>query len=205
MPADEAITLDMLLWAYARGIFPMADHRNGEIGWFAANPRAVLPLDQFKASHSLRQRIRRGDYEIRTDTAFAQVIRNCAQPRKTQKETWINDQIIEAFIEAHEQGFAHSVEAWTKPKDAAEQPRLVGGLYGLHLGGAFFGESMFSTATDASKVCLHHLVDHLKSRGFALLDVQMNSAHMAQFGTIDIPREEYEAQLATVIEMEVFW
>ena len=205
MPSDQPITLDMLLWAYAQGVFPMADHRNGEIQWYAANPRAVLPLDQFKASHSLRQRLRRGDYEIRTDTAFADVIRSCASPRKTQKDTWINDQIIEAFIEAHDQGFAHSIEAWTKPKTPADAPRLVGGLYGLHLGGAFFGESMFSTATDASKVCLHHLVARLKSRGFALLDVQMNSEHMAQFGTIDIPREEYESQLAKAIEMDVRW
>ncbi len=204
MPNDEAISIEMLVWAYARGIFPMAEHRRGEAEWFSADPRAVLPLDGFKASHSLRQRMRRGDYEIRVDTAFESVIRHCSQPRPGHPETWINEQIIDAFVRAHEAGLAHSVEAWTRPK-GAEPAKLVGGLYGMALGGAFFGESMFSRATDASKVCLAHLVDRLKSRGFVLLDVQMNSAHMAQFGTIDIPAKEYLRQLEAALVIDASW
>jgi leucyl/phenylalanyl-tRNA--protein transferase len=215
MPGHEPITLDMLVWAYSSGIFPMAEHRDGPAQWYAANPRAVLPLDDFTPSHSLRQRVRRGDYEIRRDTAFERVIRACAEPRKAARSTWINDQIIDVFCAAHRAGLAHSVEAWgfspeqlgrarTKG-DPPAQRVLLGGLYGMSLGGAFMGESMFSRATDASKVCLFHLVEHLRSRGYALLDVQMNSDHMKQFGTIEIPREEYERQLAIAVRMPVSW
>jgi len=228
MPADEPIPLQMLLWAYSTGIFPMAEHRHGPVQWYSANPRAILPLDAFKASHSLRQRIRRGDYEVRFDTAFEEVIRGCCEPRVGRTVTWINDSIIEVFVKAHEKGFAHSVEAWgfAEERGAAsggerggasvqldvseklggrEERVLVGGLYGLHLGGAFFGESMFSRATDASKVCLAALVDRLRCRGFVLLDTQMNNDHMAQFGTIEIPREEYEKRLAKAVKMDVSW
>jgi len=135
--------------------------------WYSANPRAVLPLDQFKVSRTLGQRVRRGTYEIRFDTAFKQVIRGCSQPRPSHPNTWINEQIIDAFIKAHELGLAHSVEAWARPENevTSSERILVGGLYGLALGGAFCGESMFSTATDASKVCLVHLVNHLKQQG----------------------------------------
>ncbi len=205
MSSEPAISIDELLRAYSRGIFPMADGRHGKVQWYRANPRAVLPLERFKASRTLRRRVRRGEYEIRFDTAFERVIRACGQPRHGHPDTWINERIIQVFVEAHRLGLAHSVEAWTKPENRNEEPMLVGGLYGLALGGAFCGESMFSAATDASKVCLHHLVEHLKKQGFVLLDVQMNSQHMAQFGVIDIPREAYEAQLKEALKVDVRW
>ncbi len=216
MPRLPPIPLDMLLWAYSQGMFPMAQGRRAEAKWYTANPRAILPLDGFKVSRSLRQRIKRGDFEVRFDTAFEQVIRTCALPRPSTGGVWINEQIIDVFVEAHEAGFAHSVEAWGTPRDEDEQARqereatgdgrvLVGGLYGLALGGVFCGESMFSRATDASKVCLVHLVEHLKSQGFALLDSQMNNDHMAQFGTVDIAHEEYLRRLAIALELEVEW
>lgn len=207
MPDLPAISIQELLSAYAQGIFPMADNRHGKVLWYSANPRAVLPLDQFKVSRTLGQRVRRGTYEIRFDTAFEQVIRGCSQPRPSHPNTWINEQIIDAFIKAHELGLAHSVEAWAIPENevTSSERILVGGLYGLALGGAFCGESMFSTATDASKVCLVHLVNHLKQQGFTLLDVQMNSEHMAQFGTIDIPKEKYEEQLAAALKIDAMW
>lgn len=204
MPADEPISIEMLIWAYSRGIFPMADHRHGKVEWFSADPRAVLPLEGFKASHSLRKRVRDGCYDVRIDAAFESVIRHCSQPRPGHPETWINETIVDVFVRAHEAGLAHSVEAWTRPGDG-EEARLVGGLYGLALGGAFFGESMFSRATDASKVCLVHLVERLRGRGFVLLDVQMNSRHMSQFGTIDIPRREYLRQLEQALVVEASW
>lgn len=205
MARFKPIPTEAILWAYSHGIFPMADSRQGEIEWYSADPRAILPLENFHASHSLRQRLRRSTYEIRTDTAFAQVIEMCSQPRPGHPVTWINDQIIEAFTRLHKMGLTHSVEAWTRPRNAGEPSELVGGLYGLALGGAFFGESMFSRATDASKVCLCHLVEHLRRKGFALLDVQMTSDHMAQFGTILVSREEYLERLSAAIELEVTW
>ncbi|MEX2216380.1 MAG: leucyl/phenylalanyl-tRNA--protein transferase [Phycisphaeraceae bacterium] len=220
MSARDPIPTDMLLWAYANGIFPMADSRTGGVEWYSADPRAVLPLNGFQMSHSLRQRLRRGTYQIRVDTAFESVIRACAEPRPGHPETWINDQIIDAFVGLHQSGLTHSVEAWIsdddlpadekhplhrKPAAKADGWHLVGGLYGLSLGGAFFGESMFSRATDASKVCLAHLVEHLKTRGYALLDTQMNSGHMAQFGVVNIPREHYLRRLEKALKMEVAW
>ena len=205
MPAKPAISIEELLWAYSHGVFPMADSRDGPVQWYSANPRAVLPLDQFKTSRTLRQRVRRGEYDIRFDTAFEQVIRSCGQPRHQHPDTWINEQIIDAFVKAHELGLTHSVEAWTRPTNQDESSTLAGGLYGLSLGGAFFGESMFSRATDASKVCLVHLVEHLKKQGYVLLDVQMNSKHMAQFGTIDIPHDAYLAQLEAALKIDAQW
>lgn len=199
----------------------MADSRHGQLNWYSADPRAILPLDGFRASRSLRKRVRRGDYIIRFDIAFEQVVRHCAHPRRYEGETWINDQIIEAYTDLHFEGFAHSVEAWRTIDDANETlldadgkpmclyqhagEELVGGLYGVSLAGAFFGESMFTLATDASKVCLYHLVEHLKLRQFALLDSQMNSAHMSQFGTVDVPREDYLVLLQQALALEVDW
>lgn len=221
MAECEPLTSDMLIWAYSHGIFPMADSRNGQLNWYSADPRAILPLDGFRAPRSLRKRVKRGDYIIRFDIAFEQVVRHCARPRSYEGETWINDQIIEAYTDLHFEGFAHSVEAWRTIDDANEPlldtngnpiclhthagEELVGGLYGVSLAGAFFGESMFTFSTDASKVCLFHLVEHLKRRQFALLDSQMNSAHMSQFGTIDISRDEYLEKLKHALSVEVDW
>jgi leucyl/phenylalanyl-tRNA--protein transferase len=203
--APQSLTPDLLLHAYRHGIFPMASGRRGRIDWYSPDPRAILPLDAFKASKSLRKRIRQGDYLITRDQAFSQVIRACAQPRPGHPETWINDEIIRAYDHLHTLGYAHSVEAWIEDAQTDDKPRLVGGLYGVALGGAFFGESMFSAATDASKVCLAHLVDHLNERGFTLLDVQITSRHMRQFGVIEIPRDQFMQRLAAALGKSAVW
>jgi leucyl/phenylalanyl-tRNA--protein transferase len=187
--------------AYGQGAFPMAEGRRGEVHWYSPDPRAVLPLDGAKFSQSLMRRVRSGRFEVTIDSRFGDVMRACARPRPGHDETWINDENIRVYTTLHEMGIAHSVEAWTRG-----HPRtLVGGLYGLALGGAFFGESMFSTATDASKVCLVHLVEHLRARGYALLDTQINNPHMDQFGTTEIPRDEYLRRLDAALDMEVKW
>src|SRR5215469_12056778 len=162
MPKNTLQALDLLLLmnAYAQGIFPMADHQ-GNIHWYAPDPRAILEHDNLHVSRSLRATIRKGIYEVRMDTAFELVMRRCAG----RKETWINESIIASYIDLHHAGLAHSVEAWRNGV-------LVGGLYGVSLRGAFMGESMFSLATDASKVCLVALVEHLKARGYVLHDTQ---------------------------------
>lgn len=203
MPTPDEINPQMLLEAYRQGAFPMAESRHGRVRWYTADPRAILPLDGLRVSRSLRKRVRRGDYRITRDQAFEQVIRACAQPRPYAAQTWINDQIISAYTALHRLGPGHSVEAWIDHTDA--QPTLVGGLYGVAIGGAFFGESMFSRATDASKVCLVHLVDHLRSRGYALLDVQFSNPHMEQFGIIEIPRRQYLAMLREAMAQPVTW
>lgn len=155
------LTPRMLLSAYAQGYFPMGDPESGEIHWYSPDPRGHLPLDSFHVPDSLRKRVRSGVFEIRLDTEFEEVMRQCARPRRGQPETWINEEIIRAYVDAHRRGFAHSVEAW-------RQGRLVGGLYGMSIHAAFFGESMFSRpdlgGTDASKVCLVALVDRQGAR-----------------------------------------
>lgn len=197
------LTSELLIAAYQQGVFPMARSRHARvIDWYSPDPRAVLPLDRFHCPRTLRQRIARNEFELRHDTAFDEVVAACAEPRKGHPDTWINREIRRAYGELHAAGQAHSVEAW-------REGRLVGGLYGVHLGGAFFGESMFHRAdlggTDASKVCLAHLVDHLRSRGFILLDVQTNSSHMARFGVIDIPRRCYLQLLEQALKVAAQW
>ena len=199
-PRPLELTPRLLVAAYCQGVFPMARSRHaGSVQWFSPDPRAVLPLDTFHCPRTLRQRVRRGEFDVRFDTAFERVIRACSEPRPDHPDTWINREIVAAYTELHRQGIAHSVEAW-------REGRLVGGLYGVAQGGAFFGESMFHRpdlgGTDASKVCLVHLVDHLRERGFALLDVQMNSPHMRRFGVIDIPRRRYLRYLEEALRME---
>jgi leucyl/phenylalanyl-tRNA--protein transferase len=207
----DQLTPEMIVWAYRRGLFPMADSRHGRIGWYSPDPRAVLPLDEgFHIPRSLRRRIRREPYSITYDAAFEQVIHSCARPRSYSEDTWINDQIIEVFIQLHRLGIAHSVEAWRiDPPEAEptqrEEPALVGGLYGLAMGGAFFGESMFSRATDASKVCLVRLVERLREQGFTLLDTQIANEHMQQFGLIEIPRTVYLRRLKRALEGPHRW
>ena len=185
------LTTEILVEAYSTGYFPMADSRKGPIWWYSPDPRAVIPLDGFKISRSLRQRVRKGTYEIRFDTAFEAVIKACAD----RKETWISDEIIRGYTGLHRDGFAHSVESW-------RQGILAGGLYGVSIGGAFFGESMFSHETDASKVALVALVEHLRTHGFLLLDSQFINEHIRQFGTIEIPRVEYLRRLRVALKVE---
>ncbi len=186
----------LLLSAYAQGIFPMAhpEHED-EIRWYSPDPRAILPLDEFHASRRLRQRVRAGEFDIKVDTCFETVMEACAAPRQTQKTTWISSGLIDAYTELHDLGFAHSVEAW---QDGA----LVGGLYGVTLGGLFAGESMFFRADNASKVCLVHLVERMQERGFTLLDIQFMTDHLAKFGAKEIPREEYEQRLAQALQLK---
>jgi len=175
---DSALLID----AYRQGIFPMAVE-DGEIAWFSPDPRGILPLDAFHYSGRLARTMRSGRFEIRVDTAFEAVIRGCAE-RDDEEGTWISEEIIESYEQLARLGAAHSVEVW---QDGA----LAGGLYGVHLGGVFFGESMFHRKADASKVALVTLVERLRARGFLLLDTQWVTPHLEQFGAIEVPRAEY--------------
>ncbi|MDF1659047.1 MAG: leucyl/phenylalanyl-tRNA--protein transferase [Verrucomicrobiales bacterium] len=174
----------VLIAAYRGGMFPMAMDNRGEIGWFSPDPRGVIPLDEFHIPHGLKRTLRKEPFEIRVDTAFSEVMRGCAE----RKTTWISEEIVTSYEKLFELGYAHSVECW---KDR----ELVGGLYGIAIGGAFFGESMFSRATDASKVALVSLVERLKERCFQLLDTQWTTDHLTGFGCREIPRYEYLKQL----------
>ncbi len=200
--SDSALlTPAMIRAAYARGAFPMADNRVSDtIAWYTSDPRAVLPLDAFHLPHGLKRALKKQPYVITLDRAFAQVIKACAQPRDYESGTWINDIIIEGYIALHEQGGAHSVEAWSR--DGHE---LVGGLYGVSLGGAFVGESMFSRATDASKICLVRLVEHLRACGFVLLDAQIPNDHLAQFGLQLMSHRDYLQRLREAMRLPVTW
>ena len=190
----DRLTPEILLQAYAMGIFPMAESRfDTELHWVDPKRRGILPLDQFHIPRSLKRALRRGNYEIRVDTAFAQVIALCAESALGREETWINETIMDLFIQLHHMGFAHSVECW-------HGETLTGGLYGLALGQAFFGESMFSRATDTSKIALVGLVARLKHGGFTLLDTQFVTEHLSQFGTTEIPRHAYLKRLAAAID-----
>ena len=179
-----------LLAAYASGVFPM--DVQGELCWFSPLRRAIIPLDDsFHVSRTLRQVIRQGRFEVRISAAFERVMRCCAD---RPEGTWISDEIIAAYGRLHRLGFAHSVETW-------REGRLAGGLYGVTLGGAFFGESMFHLQRDASKVALVALVERLRSRGYALLDTQYQTAHLRQFGTFEIRRAEYLRRLQAALAL----
>jgi leucyl/phenylalanyl-tRNA--protein transferase len=180
---------DLLLQGYRLGVFPMAMEDNS-IEWFSPDPRAILPLEDFHVPHALRRVIRKKVFETKIDSAFANVIGACAK----RENTWINREIIESFTRLHELGHAHSVEAW---KDG----KLAGGLYGVAVGGAFFGESMFHHVTDASKIALVALVQHLRPRKFALLDTQWLTPHLQQFGGIEISRNHYLRLLGRAVEL----
>ena len=199
--ARPVLSPDLLLAAYQAGVFPMADER-GDVGWYAPERRGVLPLDAVHVPKSLRRVVRQGRFEVRSDTAFEAVVAACAASAPGREETWISDEIARAYAELHALGFAHSVECW---QDDGDGEALVGGLYGVALGGAFFGESMFHRATDASKVALVHLVRRLRAGGFVLLDTQMTTPHLERFGVVEIPRAEYEKRLAEALRVEARW
>ena len=173
------IASEILLQGYRLGVFPMA-MEDGSIEWFSPDPRGVLPLDRFHVPHALAPVLRKGMFQIRTNNSFAEVMQRCAE----RDETWINDEIIASYTRLHQLGHAHSVEAWQNDK-------LAGGLYGVAIGGAFFGESMFHEVTDASKVALVALVDRLRAQGFVLLDTQWLTPHLARFGATEISRRQY--------------
>src|SRR5437762_7596230 len=173
------IDSELLLQGYRLGVFPMA-MEDDSIAWFSPDPRAIIPLENFHVPHALRRVARKNVFEIKIDNRFGEVIRACAK----RKETWINQEIIESYEKLHELGYAHSVEAWSEGK-------LAGGLYGIAIGGAFFGESMFHRKTDASKIALLGLVEHLRARKFTLLDTQWLTPHLVRFGAVAIPRAQY--------------
>lgn len=192
---DTQITPEMLLHAYSIGIFPMAEpDEPDEIYWYAPDPRAIFPFDTFHIPKSLAQLIRQQRFEVTMDQCFQEVMRACAN----RETTWISEEIIQVYTQLHELGHAHSVECW-------HNGELVGGLYGVSLGGAFFGESMFHRVRDASKVALVHLVTHLKKRGYVLHDTQFSTSHLKRFGVQEISREEYESRLFRAIRKEVQW
>ncbi|HHZ08234.1 MAG TPA: leucyl/phenylalanyl-tRNA--protein transferase [Rhizobiales bacterium] len=187
---------DLLLKAYASGVFPMAENADDpEVFWVRPETRGIIPLDAFHVPKSLAKTIRQGRFEIRYDCDFAGVMEGCAETGESRASTWINAPIREAYQELHRRGHCHSVEAW-------REGRLVGGLYGVSLGRAFFGESMFSRERDASKVCLVHLVERLRDRNFVLLDTQFTTEHLKRFGAVDIPRRRYEKLLADALSGE---
>lgn len=201
-PSRNPLTASQLLWAYRRGWFPMADPLTGQIEWFSPDPRAIMPLEKFHTPRNLKREVRRGRFEIRCDTAFDEVIRACAAPRRDEDLSWIDEQIIESYVGLYNLAGAHSIEAWL-------EGRLVGGLYGVHIGGGFFGESMFTRVEfggdNSSKVCLVHLVRWLRHRGFVLLDTQFHNKHLTQFGCVEVPRRQYLSMLAQTIVLDVTW
>jgi len=188
---------DLLLRAYTQGIFPMAeDAARDEIFWVRPQRRGIIELEHFHIPRSLIKFSRKTSLHIRFDSDFAAVLDGCAAPREGRETTWINPPIRTAYLELFARGFCHSVEAWA-------ENGLVGGLYGVHIGAAFFGESMFSCVTNASKLCLVALVEHLRIQGFQLLDTQFLTPHLAQFGTREIDRACYEQKLQQALSMNV--
>ena len=193
---QESLPAELLLRAYAAGIFPMAESRDDpQVFWVDPKQRGVLPLDRFHISKSLHKVLKKGEFLVRANSAFERVLDECAAPGPGRRDTWINEPIREAVIELHHLGFAHSMETW---KDG----KLVGGLYGVALRGAFFGESMFSRATDASKVALCHLVARLRMGGFRLLDTQFVTDHLKTFGCDEIPARDYQKRLEAALDYQ---
>ena len=188
------LTTETLLRAYAIGLFPMAERRDDPtLYWIDPEKRGILPLDGFHIPRRLRRIVRGDGFEVRCDTAFTEVIEACAQPGEGREDSWINTEIVELYSALHQMGRAHSVECW---RDGA----LVGGLYGVALGSAFFGESMFSRVSDASKVALVHLLARLRTGGFTLLDIQFVTPHLSRFGAVEVHRAGYRQMLADALD-----
>jgi leucyl/phenylalanyl-tRNA---protein transferase len=186
------LTADDLIYGYMNGIFPMADN-DGTLYWYSPEPRAVIPIETYKPPKSLRPVINKKTFEVRISADFEQVMRNCASARKGDGETWISEEIIEAYCELHKMGLAYSVETYL-------DNQLVGGLYGVSIGAAFFGESMFYKVPDASKVAFHYLMEILKHQNYELLDTQFINDNVKRFGAIEIPRSEYVKILKSSLE-----
>ena len=198
-PPVQGIDPDLLLHAYATGVFPMADGADAaEVYWVEPRRRGILPLEGFHLSHSLARRLSRDQFAFTTDSAFGEVVEACAEPAPGRESTWINAAIADAVTALHRRGRAHSVECW-------EGGALVGGLYGVQLGAAFYGESMFSRVTDASKAALAALVARLRRGGFRLLDCQFLTEHLASLGAVEIPRSRYSVLLADALSVEADW
>ncbi len=187
------LTPDLILKAYACGVFPMAErHDAAEVYWIDPDFRGVLPLEKFHVSRRLARTVRAGTFEIKVDQDFPATIKGCSKRTQKRRDTWLNAQLIHVFSELHRHGYAHSVETW-------REGRLVGGLYGVAMGAVFFGESMFSLEPDASKVALVALVERLKRGGFTLLDTQFVTAHLRQFGAVELPRSQYLTLLSEAL------
>ncbi len=192
-PGMSELTPDILLRTYAAGIFPMAESaEDPTLFWVDPETRGILPLEKFRVSRGVQRKLRRHLFEVRCDTAFEEVVRACAAKTSERPTTWINEEIIRLYLGLHAMGHAHSVECW-------QGGELAGGLYGVCIGGAFFGESMFSRATDASKIALAHLVARLRRGGYRLLDTQFVTSHLEQFGVTEVGRSEYQAILSSAL------
>ncbi len=195
----DELTPNLLLSAYCQGLFPMADpDAGGEIYWYDPDPRTIIPLDAFHASRRLRRIVRSGVFEMRIDTQFRRVMELCAAPAPGRESTWLSTELIDLFTLLAAHGFAHSVETW-------QNGELVGGIYGVSVGGLFAGESMFSRVSNASSAALAHLVSWLQQGGFTLFDVQYENPHLLQFGAVEISRQEYKHRLAAALEVEATW
>ncbi len=198
----QELSADLLLNAYLNGFFPMADPDSGNIDWYCPDPRAILELSAVHVPKTLLRTMRSGRFEIRTNTCFDDVVLQCAMPAAGRESTWIDQRITDAYGALHHRGFAHSIEAWRDEK-------LVGGLYGVQIGGAFFGESMFrrqdASGRDASKVCLVWLVEHLQTIGVSLLDIQFMTPHLRRFGACEIPAKTYLGRLAEAVILDCDW
>jgi leucyl/phenylalanyl-tRNA--protein transferase len=192
MENNNSLSTDQLIYAYASGVFPMADAETGDINWYRPDPRAIIPIETYQPGRSLKPILNKGIFEIRVDQQFRRVMEFCAEPRADEPETWISTEIIDVYTALHQMGLAHSVEAYLEGE-------LVGGLYGVHLGAAFFGESMFTRASNASKVCFHHLISILRKNQFELLDSQFMNDNVQRYGAIEISRSVYEKRLAKAI------
>lgn len=191
---QREIPPEVLVEAYCRGVFPMADEATGRIDWYSADPRAILPLDPFHVPRRLARTLRQAPYSYTRDADFEAVIRGCAD----RESTWISEALARSYLRLHELGIAHSVEVW-------RESDLVGGLYGVHLGGAFFGESVFSRESGAGKAALVHLAEHLSLRGFEMLEIQMITSLTAQFGARPVFREEYARLLPIALQAHCLW
>jgi leucyl/phenylalanyl-tRNA--protein transferase len=195
----SALTPEIVLEAYAQGVFPMAERRDDpELFWVSPDHRGILPLDGFHVSKRLARTVRSDRFEVTSDTAFDAVLRGCAEPSEGREQTWINNEILRLYTGLHRIGHAHSIECWRGGE-------LVGGLYGVRLGAAFFGESMFSRERDASKVALVHLAARLIRQGFQLLDAQFLTKHLKTFGAIEIPRNQYLRRLDQALRKTAYW
>jgi leucyl/phenylalanyl-tRNA--protein transferase len=193
------LTPELVLAAYARGLFPMAERRDDpHLYWVSPEKRGVIPLDAFHVPRRLARTARGGKFTVTVDRDFVAVMKGCASPRPGREDTWINGEILRLYTALAASGHAHSVECW-------QDGELVGGLYGVKLGAAFFGESMFSRRRDASKVALVKLVEALRRGGFTLLDTQFLTAHLAGFGAVEVPREHYLTLLESALSREAHW
>jgi leucyl/phenylalanyl-tRNA--protein transferase len=190
----DKLSADDLIYGYINGIFPMAD-ADGTLYWYAPDPRAVIPIATYKPAKSLRPVLNQNQFEIRINTAFTEVMRGCSVPRSEDDSVWISEEIIQAYTELHHMGLAHSVETYIND-------RLVGGLYGVALGAAFFGESMFNRVSNASKVAFHHLILILRQQQFTLLDTQFINDNVRRYGAIEIPKADYLKQLRAALRLK---